>query len=150
MLRGVGDAAFGEQFGKHADGRERRFQFVRDVADEIGFLPRELQFGVQTADDEPASDADGQHQHGDEQAEREPGRVRGLSELCGIDEIRGDLPMRQRIADFRGDERAFPIRLKFFPRKHDGFGVVVEQRDTNLIAQFRVGLHEFAQAIHYA
>ena len=112
LLGGVGHAPLGEQFGKHADGRERRLQFVRDVADEIGFLPRQFQFGVQAADDEPASDADGQHQHGDEQAERQFGGVRRLGELRGIDEIRGHLPMRQRLADFRGDERAFPVRLR--------------------------------------
>src|ERR1035437_3420691 len=56
--------------------------------------------------------------------------------------------MWECVTDFRGDERTFPIRLKFFTRNHDGLGVVVEERDANLVAQFRVGLHEFAQAIH--
>ena len=84
LLGRVGHAALGEQFGEHADGRERRLQFVRDVADEIGFLPRQFQFGIQAADDEPASDADGEHQHGDEQAEREFGGVRRLSEPAGL------------------------------------------------------------------
>ena len=38
LLGGVRHAAFGQQFGKHANRSERSFQFVRDVADEIGFL----------------------------------------------------------------------------------------------------------------
>ena len=36
-----------------------------------------------------------------EQAERELGRAGGLRELRRIDEIRGDFPMRQRLADLR-------------------------------------------------
>ena len=113
LLRGVGNAAFGEQFGKHADGRERRLQFVRDIADEIGLLPGELQFRVQAPDDEPAADADGEHEHRNEQAEREPRGARRFRELRRINQIRRDLPMRQRIADFGGDKRAFPIGLEF-------------------------------------
>ena len=45
LFGGIVDAAFGEQFGEHADRGERSFQFVRDIADEIGFLARERQVG---------------------------------------------------------------------------------------------------------
>ena len=61
------DAAFGEQFREHADRGERSFQFVRDVADEIGFLPREGQLTIQVGDDEPAADADGEHEQRDDE-----------------------------------------------------------------------------------
>jgi len=40
-----------------------------DIADEIGLLARERELVVQAADNEPAADDDGQHEHGDEQAE---------------------------------------------------------------------------------
>ena len=78
------------------------------------------------------------------------GGAGGLRERGGVDEIRGDLPMRQRVADFRGDERSFPICRKSGARKGDGFGVVVEQRQANFIAQRGFGLHETAQAVHEA
>src|SRR6185312_12258686 len=47
LFGGVGDAIFRQQFGEHADGSERRFQFVRNVADEIGFLAGERELTIE-------------------------------------------------------------------------------------------------------
>ena len=59
--------------------------------------------------------------------------------------------MRQRVADFGGDERSLPIRRKTAPAtKCDWFGVVVEDRQADFIAQCRAGLHQAAQAVHDA
>ena len=58
--------------------------------------------------------------------------------------------MRQRVADFGGDQRALPVRRKTGLGQSDGFGVVVEDREADFIAQFRAGLHQPAQAVHDA
>ena len=101
-------AVFGEHLGEHADGRERRFEFVRDVADEVGLLPRERQLPAQIGADEPASDADGQHEKADEKAEREPRGRGGLAGLGGVQQINGRFPVGQHFADLGGDEGVFP------------------------------------------
>ena len=80
---------------------------------------------VQIRDDEPAADADGQDQHGDQQAERELQGSGRLGESRRIEQIDRDLPMRQGFADFCGDERVFPIRLKQ-GRLRSRTGVIVE------------------------
>jgi len=81
------------------------------------FLPRELQFGVQAADNEPASNADGQHQHGDKQTQRELRRVRGLRELRGVDEItRRTSQCGSSIADFTWRQTAASSWLENFSR----------------------------------
>ena len=69
---------------------------------------------------------------------------------AGLIEIGGHLPMRQRVADFGGDERPLPVRRETGLRQGDRFGVVVENRDADFIAQFRAGLHQSAQAVHNA
>ena len=73
LLIRVRDALVGEQFGEHADGSQGRFELVRDVAHEISFLAGQRELAVEVGDNKPASDADGQHQRGDEQAERQVG-----------------------------------------------------------------------------
>ena len=44
LLGRIAHPALGEQFGEHPDGRQRRLQFMRHVADEISFLPRQFEF----------------------------------------------------------------------------------------------------------
>ena len=78
------------------------------------------------------------------------GGARRLRERGGIDEIRGDLPMRQRVADFRGDERAFPVRRKFARESATGLALSSSMRKANFILQRRIGLHEAAQSVHDA
>ena len=49
LLGRIDDAAFGEQFGEHADRSQRSLEFVGNVADKIGFLPGRVQLPVEIA-----------------------------------------------------------------------------------------------------
>ena len=106
---------------------------MRNVADKIGFLPRERELAIEVGKNKPATDTDGDDQHGDKKAEREFKRARRRREFCRIDKIDRKFPMRQRFAEFRCDERMFPIRLKAGLRNGDGPGVVIEQRDGDVL-----------------
>ena len=77
-------------------------------------------------------------QHADQEPEGQLERVRGLGEFGGIQQIDGEFPVRQRVADFGGDERPLPSGLKTGARKGHRLGVVVEDRQADFIAQFRL------------
>src|SRR5207248_10219233 len=62
----VVEPSFGEQFGKHADRRQRCFQFMRNIAHEIRFLARQRELALQVRHYKPASDADGKDQNRDQ------------------------------------------------------------------------------------
>ncbi len=97
-----------------------------DVADEVGLLARKGELAVQVGDNEPAPDTDGGEQDADEQAECQLKRVSRLGEFGGVQEIDGEFPMRQRLADFGGDKGSFPVGAETRMGERDGLGGVVE------------------------
>jgi len=129
----VGDPPLGQQFGEHADRRERGLQLVRDVADEVGLLAGQSELAVQVADDEPASDPDRQHQGGDEQAQGELYGVGGPGDLCGVKQVHSEFPMGRNLADFRRDKGAFPIGAELRMRQGHWLGCVVQQRQADFL-----------------
>ena len=71
LFGAVRDSALSQQFREHTNGSQRRLQLMRNVANEIGFLPRQRELAIQIGDNQPAPDADGGHQHGNEKPERQ-------------------------------------------------------------------------------
>ena len=62
----VGHAVFAEHFRKEPNRRQGRTQFVRDVADKVGFAPCELELTARVISDDPAADAEGGNQKADD------------------------------------------------------------------------------------
>ena len=106
-----------------------------NVADKIGLLTRQRELAVQIVDDEPASRGNRQEQNRNEQTERKLKRARRLGQLGGIEQIHGDLPVRQDFTDFRRDKRPLPRRLKAGNRKRHRFGGIVQQGEADIALQ---------------
>ena len=82
VFRGALAAAILHQFGKHADGSERRLQLVRDIGNEVGLLLRERELAARVGHDEPAAAGDDRQRGGDEEddgAAQERARIRGVA-----------------------------------------------------------------------
>ena len=64
--------------------------------------------------------------------------MRRLGEFRGVQQIDGDLPVGQGLADLGSDKGPLPGGVKTRMRKRHRFGGVIQQRDTNLLAQRRL------------
>ena len=62
-------------------------------------------------------------------------RVGGLGELGGVQQVYGEFPVRQGLADFSGDEGALPVGAKAGVGQRDRPRVVVQERDADFLAQ---------------
>ncbi len=104
-----------------------RLQFVRDVADEIGFLLGEEHLAADVRGDERASRDDRHDQQKDDEAEGELQRVRRFRHHLGIGQVKRGFPVGQRLADFGRHERMFPVGLEVGDRERHGLPRVIEQ-----------------------
>jgi len=75
-----------------------------------------------------------QHEHRNQQPQRQLQRPGRLRELRRVQRINRYFPVRQGFADFRGHERTFPRRVKIRVRRALAGGVV-EQGEANFLAQ---------------
>ena len=124
---------------------------MRDVADEVGLLSGQRELPFQVQHNQPAADADGQHEQRNQQAEREFQCLGRPGEPRGIQEINRDLPVRQCLPDFGRDERTLPVPLLLPGKGRHGPGIIVQQRNANFAAQrFCIDFHEFLQAFSQA
>ena len=70
-----------EEFREHPDRGQRRLQFVGDIGDEVGLLPRQEQLALEVVDDQPRADTHREQEHAHEQGDGELlGPDRGLRE----------------------------------------------------------------------
>ena len=110
FLIGQGGCVCLQQFRIHADAGQRRFQFVGNLRDKVGLLPRKSRlFPDQKKGDSPGKQ--------DDQAERgklhPENRVKGVPRQMIRQQIRADLIVRQKLFRERHDECCFRITLPF-------------------------------------
>src|SRR5262249_2931983 len=84
LLDRVIHAPLGEQFREHANRSERGFQFVGNVADEIGFLASESQLTVEIANNKPATDSNRQYKQSNYCAQRQLESVSRARQFCRV------------------------------------------------------------------
>ena len=89
---------------------------------------------IEVGNNEPATDANGEHEEGDDSAEGKFEIAGGTRKFCRIEKIKSDFPMWERLADFGGDKGPLPWGAKVGMGESDGSGGVVEQSDANFIA----------------